>query len=172
MKKKYLLTNFILVTLLAFQMHLANAYVITASTKSPQETLKTLIDTNQLIVIGSVLQKSSYYRENNQFSADNKVIATDHIIHIEKVLKGSITDKEITVVIPGGCIEQDNVCFKSDVSPKLQDESKLMLFLNPTNDGKWYIWDFIYGNQIEEKGIYLPLKLSLEEITKEIEKQL
>lgn len=154
-----------------FTIHipLSHGSVVTPATKTKYETLQTLIQTNQLIVIGMLISKNSYYTEDHQLSDEIRFIATDHQIRVEKILKGDPESDEIIVKLPGGCIEHDDVCYKSDIIPEINEGEKIILFLKPEQNGKWYIWDLLYGKQVLKGNLFYPLGLSLDEIEKWIQ---
>lgn len=165
----------LLFTLMAFIMFngypvLLQALSVTPPIKTKEETLETLLKTNQLIVLGTVEGKSTYYEANDKLSRMGLVVFTDVTVKIEKVFKGRLASDSIQVKVLGGCIEQDDFCTHTDIGLNFEEGEKVILFLRPTSDGKWHVWDFLSGKQTFYKGLFHPIRLSLEEITNFIQR--
>ena len=142
----------------------AHGYLMTPPTRSAQETLLALLKTNQLVVRGFVKKGIGYYDTEPASPLNTPIIFTDYQIRVEKVLKGSLTDQTVTIRVLGGCVEKDEICMTSDIAPKFKEDEEVILFLNPTPDGKWSMWDPIYGKETYLEGFYQPLDMSLDEI--------
>lgn len=143
---------------------------MTPPTRTPHETLKILTQKSELVVEGRLLSVNpSYYDQDPIFGNQTKIIVTDYRVVVDRVLKGSIAGDKILIRIPGGCIETDDLCFRTDLMPKLHSDEKYILFLNSTVDGKWTIWDVADGKQTISSSICSPLNLSLQETLNIIE---
>jgi hypothetical protein len=88
-----------------------------------------LLDRAQLVVVATVGQVSS--RE-----AAGRMIYTDHLLHVEDVLKGSIADRTITVSEVGGFANGHGVAVPGSAS--YTTGSRVLAFLRQREDGTYY----------------------------------
>ena len=132
---------------------------VTPPTLSLTEALKDLADRSSLVLAGEVIKLSSRYEPNAKTTLPSRYpfVLTDVSIRPISLFKGE-TQKPITVVIPGGCIREDNICFSTDFVPTFKIGERVILFLNEVSDGTWQLSDYFYGKQLYSGGKSLPLE--------------
>jgi hypothetical protein len=70
--------------------------------------------------------------------------ATDYLVQIQSVLKGSIPGSTVVVRVPGG-IRPDGVGLKIWGAPEFQEGEEALLFLRPADDGTYHILHLMLG---------------------------
>ena len=110
----------------------AMALVIAASVVAPasattlvRESLDELVAGNRAIVVGEVVDASSYWNEDHTF------ILTDVRVAVHDALKGDVNDRELTVTIMGGRVGEITTLIVG--GPELIPGNSYVLFLNEEN---------------------------------------
>ncbi|MES1245765.1 MAG: hypothetical protein ABUT39_29430 [Acidobacteriota bacterium] len=109
----------------------AMAFVIAASVVAPasattlvRESLDGLVAGNRAVVVGEVLDASSYWNEDHTF------ILTDVRVAVHEAVKGRV-DREITVTLMGGQVGDITTLIVG--GPELIPGNSYVLFLNEEN---------------------------------------
>lgn len=156
---------------------------VSPPTRSPEETLARLSERSQLIVSGTVVRLSTRYGPPFiKIPTSRLPILTEATIAPTTAFKGQLSETRpvnsvfagctprlqgIKVVVPGGCIESDDICFTTDLYPSFQLGEQVLLFLKGSPDGKWILADPLYGKQGYQNGELRPLGLD-EEVFKDV----
>jgi hypothetical protein len=110
----------------AMVLALAASFVAPASaTTLIRESLDELVAGNRAIVVGEVVDASSYWNEDHTF------ILTDVRVAVHEALKGDVTDRELTVTIMGGRVGEITTLIVG--GPELIPGNSYVLFLNEEN---------------------------------------
>ncbi len=148
--KKSALILFLLLTITATISSSLMAYVVTPATKSPEEALQTLTDWSGLIVAGAVINLSSHYGPTPQ-RFQRPFIYTDVTLKPARVLKGRLKSSNVTFTILGGCIQEDDTCFSTDLYPTFKRGEKLTVYLKKGPQTTWVLTDPLYSVQPYKK---------------------
>ena len=103
------------------------------------------------IIIGTAKEKESKWDENQ------KMILTYIKVHVEQVIEGNLNKSELTLLIPGGSIDNKNWIVEG--APEFTVGEKSLLFIEPEiyNTYRvvgWYQGKFkITGNTIESRNM-------------------
>ena len=110
----------------------AMALAIAASVAAPasattlvRESLDELVAGNRAVVVGEVVDASSYWNEDHTF------ILTDVRVAVHEALKGDVNDRELTVTIMGGRVGEITTLIVG--GPELIPGNSYVLFLNEEN---------------------------------------
>jgi hypothetical protein len=125
--------------------------VVSADPENNVETLTQLVAWHSLIVIGRVESNHAW------LTADGNTIVTDHLVAVERVLKGDAT-RRITVSVPGGRVtfpDGSMATLTSTMRPPVNGE-RYLLFLVPS----WFPTSPA-ERQAAAGPIYAPQHLSL-----------
>lgn len=135
------------------------------------QLISDLIKKSSLILEGQVVSLSSRYAERPLFlPKGRRLIVTDIEVQVSRPLKGAIVDRKLTVSILGGCIPEDNLCLKTDLSPVFYEGEHVVLFLDEQRIGNWTLTDSIYGKQfLSTDGKMVPLGITIDEMRSYIE---
>jgi hypothetical protein len=110
----------------AMVLALAAGFVAPASaTTLVRESLDELVAGNRAIVVGEVVDASSYWNEDHTF------ILTDVRVAVHEALKGDVNDRELTVTIMGGRVGEITTLIVG--GPELIPGNSYVLFLNEEN---------------------------------------
>jgi len=77
-------------------------------------------------------------------SPSSRVIATDYLVQVDRVLKGDVPGSRIVLRVPGG-VRADGVGLKIWGAPAFQAEESAIVFLRPNRDGSYGIQDLMLG---------------------------
>ena len=130
------------------------AFSVSPPTRSPEATLQALKSQSGLVVSGVVIAFTSKYVANEAKKSSPPIIYTEVILAPTSVFKGEIEETFVQFTVPGGCIQEDNICFSSDLYPTFKTGEKTLLFLKKGPTGAWVFSDFIYGKQpfVDQNG--------------------
>ncbi|MDR2944073.1 MAG: hypothetical protein LBU81_03190 [Methanosarcinales archaeon] len=112
----------------------------------PDYTLGEIIDSSDIIIVGTTITDSSYWNTENKEKPDLSEkeilqseynIFTDYTIKIENSLKGKMQNKEITLTVSGGTVNNDTVYDKT--APVFKEGGSCLLFLTKNDDGSYYL---------------------------------
>ncbi|HEX3127653.1 MAG TPA: hypothetical protein VH394_10005 [Thermoanaerobaculia bacterium] len=103
----------------------ASAVAPASATTLVRESLDDLVRGNRAIVVGEVVDASSYWNEDHTF------ILTDVRVAVHEALKGDVSDREITVTLMGGRV--DDITTLIVGGPELIPGNSYVLFLNEEN---------------------------------------
>jgi hypothetical protein len=103
----------------------AGAVSPASATTLIRESLDDLVAGNRAIVVGEVLDASSYWNEDHTF------ILTDVRVAVHEALKGDVSDRELTVTIMGGRVGEITTLIVG--GPELIPGNSYVLFLNEEN---------------------------------------
>lgn len=90
-----------------------------------RENLDGLVAGNRTVVVGEVLDASSYWNEDHTF------ILTDVRVAVHEAIKGNVKDRELTVTIMGGRVGELTTLIVG--GPELIPGNSYVLFLNEEN---------------------------------------
>ncbi len=90
-----------------------------------RESLDGLVAGNRAVVVGEVVDASSYWNEDHTF------ILTDVRVAVHEALKGDVSDREITVTVMGGRVGELTTLIVG--GPELIPGNSYVLFLNEEN---------------------------------------
>lgn len=140
-----------------------DALSITLSSSSPQVIADFMVQRSDLVVVGTL--ESQFVSLGSYPGMDQGLtINTEWKVNIETLLKGTLKDQSISLIVPGGCLPDKNLCFKTSVFPKLKMGEKVLLFLKPTENGSWFVFNIMHGFQWEKGNQFQPLGLTLQKI--------
>lgn len=103
----------------------ASAVAPASATTLIRESLDGLVAGNRAIVVGEVVDASSYWNEDHSF------ILTDVRVAVHEAIKGNVKDREITVTIMGGRVGEITTLIVG--GPELIPGNSYVLFLNEEN---------------------------------------
>lgn len=103
----------------------ASAVAPASATTLIRESLDGLVAGNRVVVVGEVLDASSYWNEDHSF------ILTDVRVAVHEAIKGNVKDREITVTIMGGQVGELTTLIVG--GPELIPGNSYVLFLNEEN---------------------------------------
>jgi len=72
------------------------------------------------------------------------LIATDSVVQVDRVVKGSLPGSRIVIRVPGG-VRADGVGLKIWGTPALRDGERMLVFLRPAADGSFTIEGLMLG---------------------------
>jgi len=123
--KRLKILLYLTITLL-ITINLASAYEV-------KHTLKNLVSTSPLVIIGQVSDISSKIENTGK----KELVYTYVEVTIDEIVKGSFDGKSITIKMTGGKVDE-LVVWTSELKPFSQDE-EVLLFLHP-EDQTANIW--------------------------------
>lgn len=147
------------------------ALSVTPATVTKPEIASHLSLRSDLVVAGKLRQSETYFNTYPTMGQEQTIV-TRWQMSVQKVLKGKVSDQSISVIMPGGCIAAENICFKSNAIPEFHAGDDVLFFLNQASDDTWFVFDIMNGFQRRQANDYLPLELGIEEISSIIEKGL
>jgi hypothetical protein len=103
----------------------AGAVAPASATTLVRESLDDLVAGNRAVVVGEVLDASSYWNEDHTF------ILTDVRVAVHEALKGDVNGRELTVTIMGGRVGEITTLIVG--GPELIPGNSYVLFLNEEN---------------------------------------
>lgn len=145
-----------------------HALSVTPSSVPSNEIVKFLAERSDLIVVGELGDNFASLGTYPRMGQDQTII-TGWEVKIKTVLKGELKDQVISVIVPGGCLPEKELCLETDAFPELKTGEEMMLFLKPVGNGSWFVFDIMHGFQWEKEGQFRPLGQSLQEIRNIIE---
>lgn len=110
---------------LAIAAGIASVAAPAGATTLVRESLDELVAGNRAVVVGEVVDASSYWNEDHTF------ILTDVRIAVHEALKGDVADREITVTLMGGRVDEITTLIVG--GPELIPGNSYVLFLNEEN---------------------------------------
>lgn len=141
--------------------------VIPASVPS-SEIVKFMAQRSDLIVVGELGDSFASLGTYPRMGLEQTII-TEWEVKIETVLKGELKEQLVSLVVPGGCLPEKDLCLESDAFPTLKTGQEMLLFLKPAGNGRWFVFNIMHGFQWEKEGKFRPLNSSLQEIKEIIE---
>jgi hypothetical protein len=103
----------------------ASAVAPASATTLVRESLDGLVAGNRTVVVGEVVDASSYWNEDHTF------ILTDVRVAVHEAIKGNVKDREITVTLMGGQVGELTTLIIG--GPELIPGNSYVLFLNEEN---------------------------------------
>lgn len=145
----------------------ATAYTITPESDfaSNQELLQFLAERSELVVACKLLSSQSELSYFPRFQKE--IIVTRWQVAVTTTLKGNLVDQTLSFITPGGCLDDQGICFRTSLFPEFSENDLLLLFLKNTPEGNWYIPDILAGFlRISDNNLISTLNITVPEVTK------
>ena len=145
-------------------------FVLPAFSTKPKATLTdNLTKQSDVIVVGKVGHLTSAWTEGK------KMIETRVSVSVDQTIKGSIEERSITVVVPGG--EIDGVGEWYSHTPRFGQDEDIVLFANKDQSGQYRVSGGEFGKVVIKKDVKTGSKIiqnfgTLDEYTSTIKKSM